>query len=396
MTSIKLSNNSVNITLNSLVLDFCDYFSKNKNIVDHREILSITEFNNFLLSKEKTNFLNNKVYDFFLDFIDTKIFLGERVIIEKLKFLNEEKIKNLLIKLYNRKINIYSIINNNVNKKIVNLIKNYSTIVDENLDKINVCKKIDFNDKLINEKYLGITVIGDVHGQKEKLLNAVEWAKKNENLIIFLGDIINYGPHSIECVEIVYDLLIRNKAVFIIGNHERKLFKVLNGDGVFLNEASEKTIEKISNMKDNEKHSWIIKFNTIMNLGRIFFKYKNMFFCHGGFSNLLLKYNNDLEIDNKLKNICIFGDKNIFKEKKYIKKSFSEILKNKWIENIPPNIFVFLGHNMVEDNYPYVYNHSNGSKIYLLDTGAGKGGFLTSADIKISDNIVEFKNFNIW
>ena len=61
-----------------------------------------------------------------------------------------------------------------------------------------------------------ILIISDVHGN----LPALEYVLKSEpnsDLVISLGDVVNYGPWSNECVELLETL--PNK-ILLKGNHE--------------------------------------------------------------------------------------------------------------------------------------------------------------------------------
>lgn len=395
MISTNRYHNKINITLNSIVLDFCN-LSKKINQKYSKEIVSLDDYIKTVFNF-KPHFIGKNIFEYFINFIDTKIFLGERIILKDVSLLSENYLKKILLYFCEKKNNIYSIIDNNTDKKHVSLIRDFTTIIKEKENEINFCKRIEFDDKTIEKNYQGITVVGDLHGEKEKLVNVVDWASRNNNFIVFLGDIVNYGPNSIECVEIIYELIIRNKALLVLGNHERKLFKYMNNESVFFNEACKKTLEKIFFMREKERKSWCMKFNTLINNGKIFFRYKNAYFCHGGFTNNLINYNDDLEINsNRIKNICMFGDPDIFKEKNYHKKNFSNILKSQWLTNLPENILVFLGHRTVDDKYPFVFNSKNNTKVYFIDTGSGKGGTLTSVDLRITSEDVVFKNFNLW
>lgn len=63
--------------------------------------------------------------------------------------------------------------------------------------------------------------LSDIHGN----LPALEIVLKNiekDSTIIFLGDVVNYGPWSSECVELIDT--IENK-ILIIGNHEKYYLK---------------------------------------------------------------------------------------------------------------------------------------------------------------------------
>ena len=66
-----------------------------------------------------------------------------------------------------------------------------------------------------------IAIITDVHGNLEALTSVLEDIKKNNfDEIICLGDSIDIGPNSKECIE----LLIENNVKSVLGNHEIYLF----------------------------------------------------------------------------------------------------------------------------------------------------------------------------
>lgn len=81
-------------------------------------------------------------------------------------------------------------------------------------------------------------MVGDIHGRLdllEKLLHLIERdasrRRKQKNAIVFLGDLIDRGPASAGVVE-----RLRNysppfaKPLFLMGNHEEVLLRVLDGD----------------------------------------------------------------------------------------------------------------------------------------------------------------------
>ena len=67
-----------------------------------------------------------------------------------------------------------------------------------------------------------IALITDIHGNLEALESILEDIKVQEiDEIICLGDTIDIGPNSKECV----DLLIENNIKSVLGNHEIYLFR---------------------------------------------------------------------------------------------------------------------------------------------------------------------------
>ena len=67
-------------------------------------------------------------------------------------------------------------------------------------------------------------IIGDVHGclnELKNLLNEMEYNPEDDRLI-FVGDLIDRGPYSIETVQYIRDLSGRYDVIAIMGNHEEK------------------------------------------------------------------------------------------------------------------------------------------------------------------------------
>lgn len=80
---------------------------------------------------------------------------------------------------------------------------------------------------MIDQKYIeeitrntGRTfVIGDLHGELDKLYEAMEHVDFNydEDLIISVGDLVDRGPNSLECFNLVYKSWFKS----VRGNHEQ-------------------------------------------------------------------------------------------------------------------------------------------------------------------------------
>src|SRR5574344_2607157 len=81
-----------------------------------------------------------------------------------------------------------------------------------------------------------IALISDIHGNLEALESILEDIKKQEiDEIICLGDTIDIGPNSKECV----DLLIDNNIKSVLGNHEIYLLKGTDFDSSIVGEEKE-------------------------------------------------------------------------------------------------------------------------------------------------------------
>ena len=81
-----------------------------------------------------------------------------------------------------------------------------------------------------------IALIADIHGNLEALESILEDIKtQNIDEIICLGDTIDIGPNSKECI----DLLIENNIKSVLGNHEIYLLKGTDFDFSIVGEEKE-------------------------------------------------------------------------------------------------------------------------------------------------------------
>ncbi|MBW2018823.1 MAG: serine/threonine protein phosphatase [Deltaproteobacteria bacterium] len=77
-----------------------------------------------------------------------------------------------------------------------------------------------------------IFAVGDIHGCFDKLVSLmqmleIDWDK---DVLVFIGDYIDRGPHSKEVVEYLIDLSRRqSRVIFLKGNHELMLQHYLSG-----------------------------------------------------------------------------------------------------------------------------------------------------------------------
>lgn len=79
----------------------------------------------------------------------------------------------------------------------------------------------------------GYDIIGDIHGcarALESLLELMGYAKRNgvfqhpTRKVIFVGDIVDRGPHIREALAIVYDMVMAGHAQMVMGNHEYNVY----------------------------------------------------------------------------------------------------------------------------------------------------------------------------
>ncbi len=219
-------------------------------------------------------------------------------------------------------------------------------------------------------------VIGDIHGQYDKLKTILELAQVNDDdRIIQLGDIVDRGPHPFECI----DLLLKWKnVIFIRGNHDDEFEEVFLKQGQLhfggAHGARDTSAAWYALNDQPEKQAFYRKFFATMQKD-YYIDENNRCYVHGGFnrhfpiteqSKIQYYWDRDLLTAAMSFNSMNYEDKNKYKFK--IKDNFKEI---------------FLGHTPTTywgvETPMFLCN-----KIWNLDTGSGKGGLLTimNADTK--------------
>lgn len=74
---------------------------------------------------------------------------------------------------------------------------------------------------MLNDQTEEIYVIGDIHGCANELKSLIETLPLAENcIIVFLGDLIDRGPHSRQVIDYVIELSKKYEVVTLMGNHE--------------------------------------------------------------------------------------------------------------------------------------------------------------------------------
>lgn len=98
-------------------------------------------------------------------------------------------------------------------------------------------------------------VIGDVHGcleELERLLDALGYRAREgvythpSRRAVFVGDLIDRGPASIDCLELARAMCEAGHAWMVPGNHESKMLRTLSGKGRGPGDALARTLADFS------------------------------------------------------------------------------------------------------------------------------------------------------
>jgi len=226
--------------------------------------------------------------------------------------------------------------------------------------------------------------LGDVHGHLEPLqevLKKCEFDYDNDFLIT-LGDIVDRGDKSFECVEELFK--IKNR-IDIKGNHDENFYNIMSGRGdAYFKHGSTETIQSYINNCNPEKiiHKTFSGYYTdfdIFDYPKSHFDFfqnqklyyilgEDTYFVHGGI-------NRHYPIDEQIDNNVFYNDRDFWAaalSHTHINNSFK-------INGDPKKVFI--GHTPTTHWKSSVPMKAANGVIINLDTGCGKGGKLTIMNI---------------
>jgi hypothetical protein len=180
----------------------------------------------------------------------------------------------------------------------------------------------------VKQPHAKVVIIGDLHSSFHSIYHIIKDIKekdirffkegmklREDSYIVFLGDILDRGPYSLELLLFVFKLKIINfeNVIIINGNHED--MNQYSGDGT----GSESYFQFTSNSDENiSNHANYIQTlrelnNTLTYLPSVvFLKYHNKWFhlCHGGIGEEFIQYT-QLKLNPLLKFLTFDKDQNV-------------------------------------------------------------------------------------
>ena len=214
-----------------------------------------------------------------------------------------------------------------------------------------------------------IRVVGDVHGDAA----AFAYASATDRFVLQLGDLTDHGPDSAGTLRIMFRLLDQQRGLFLLGNHELKLARLLAGQRCapircWRRRSSNSTTPcaNASSVETARAPAWLRHGDTI--------------FVHGGFHTDMLDQPPPLHgLDRPHGAVAraLYGEPTGRTQPDgYPERSL------RWVDRIPAGVTVYCGHDQrSSDGRPYMRRGTAGGRAIFLDTGAGKGGHLSWIDL---------------
>jgi protein phosphatase len=214
-----------------------------------------------------------------------------------------------------------------------------------------------------------VRVVGDVHGDAAGFAYAVA----TDRFIVQLGDLVDHGPDSARALRMMFDLVEAGRGLFILGNHDLKLARVLSGDHVRADPAVMATIGQLDETLKQQALRFIAQ-------APAWVLDRSDLFVHGGFHTTMLEQpapEHGLQRPHGAVARALYGEPTgRIQPDGYPERSL------RWVDRIPGGLTVYCGHDRrSSDGRPYIRHGVLGGKAVFLDTGAGKGGHLSWIDL---------------
>ncbi len=216
---------------------------------------------------------------------------------------------------------------------------------------------------------LGVRVVGDVHGDARGFAAAV----RTDLFVVQLGDLVDYGPDSAGALRIAFELIESGRGLFLLGNHDLKLFRALAGQEVRMNTKLAATLAQLDPaLRDRARAAfarapaWLVQ--------------RERLFVHAGFHTAMLEEEAPAPPEGRVNGVlsrALYGEPTGRTQPDgYPERSL------RWVDRIPRGLTVYCGHDRRStDGRPYIRTGQQGGTAVFLDTGAGKGGHLSWIDL---------------
>lgn len=214
-----------------------------------------------------------------------------------------------------------------------------------------------------------LLVLGDVHGARDQLARALDLAAREGRFPVLLGDLVDRGADSAGCLALALPLVIAGRAAWVRGNHDDKLARHLAGNAVRVGADLAETLRQIQahpgDLATLFRHGWAVSRNWL--------RWRDLVFTHGAFAPEMLTRDAALaDRRGKTMTFALYGQATgeLTPEGKPVR-------AYGWIDTIPEGLTVVVGHDVRAPEVLRV-GGAQGGRAVFLDTGAGKGGGLSS------------------
>ena len=235
-----------------------------------------------------------------------------------------------------------------------------------------------------------LRVVPDVHGDVGALSPVLD--SSADAFVLFLGDLVDRGPDSGATLELALDWVDAGRAAILLGNHEWKLLRAVQGRAVQLSPIHEASLAQIARRPGLET-----RFACWGETAPLFAAGQGWMFAHAGFDPAMMTLREDCAASStplpkrtyeRLRGRALFGaPTGRVDAAGHPERSLD------WVRELPPGMQMVVGHDCRSNSHVLrVAGDSNGAAAYLLDLGAGMGGPLGWLDLDFPEGRHRFSH----
>lgn len=214
-----------------------------------------------------------------------------------------------------------------------------------------------------------LRVVGDVHGDAHGFAYAVA----TDRFVVQLGDLVDHGADSASVLRTMFDLIDAGHGLFLLGNHDFKLARLLAGQPARHDAMVAATAAQLDPT---------LRTRALAEIARapVWLRHGNALFVHGGFHTAMLERPSPqigLGRPDPVVARALYGEPTGRTQPDgYPERSL------RWVDRIPAGLTVYCGHDRRStDGRPWIRHGQAGGTAIFLDTGGGKGGHVSWIDL---------------
>lgn len=247
----------------------------------------------------------------------------------------------------------------------------------------------------VKNNFDGMLVFADVHGDFESFMRAYDYAKSENYFFMSLGDLVDRADKPYEVVTTMSDIVYNGRGGMVVGNHDNKYAKLHQGKSVRLSKDGANTMASVGEERRQHFLDMYVRMMSDTMMSGMFHTFDDITLVHGaGHPDM---WSTTGKFGSSAQSRALYGQTN-----GDTNTDGYPVRLYDWIEEVPTGKTVMVGHDRTPVfnrpmTVPLVIKNLHGGQAIFLDTGCGKGGFLSGAVIlhgKKSfkfDKFVEFK-----
>lgn len=232
----------------------------------------------------------------------------------------------------------------------------------------------------IKNEWTGVLVISDTHGDFKQFKQAADYAEKNDLFLLSAGDLVDRGREPYEVVELMYELALTGRGGLVIGNHDDKYLRYGRGSKVSFSRDARQTLSDVGEARMDKFLKMYADIMQLPTFAGMFMKFGDIVVAHAASHKSM--WDESLPFGSEAKSRAFYGEVNGEKDED----GYPVRLYN-WIDEVPMGKTIIVGHDRKPVfnellSAPLERSNSDGGKAIFIDTGGGKGGYITGVVIK--------------